>query len=221
VTAERAAREKAEQQARLAATGQLAAGIAHDFNNILSVVLTHAGLLRHDAALPDDARLKLRAIADQARRGARLVRQVLDFARGAPTRRQRVDLAACVRQTVSLLERTIPRASSSAPRCRRATGWPRRIRSRSSRWWPNLALNARDAMPGGGRLRIELSRRPLKESETPAGCGHDAWRMGRALGGGHRLRHVPRRAAPHLRAVLFHQDRERNGARAWRRSTAS
>src|SRR5207245_4183619 len=79
-----------------------------DFNNTLSVALTHAGLLRNDPALPDDVRVKLRAIADQARRGARLVRQVLDFARRAPTRRERVDLAACVRQTANLLEGTFP-----------------------------------------------------------------------------------------------------------------
>ena len=171
VTAERAAREKAEQQTRLAATGQLAAGIAHDFNNILSVVLTHAGLLRNDPALPDDVRVKLRAIADQARRGARLVRQVLDFARGAPTRRKRVDLAACVRQTVNLLERTIPESvvigTALPPGDWVAEADPVQVEQVVA----NLALNARDAMPGGGRLRIELSRRPLKESEPPPVAG--------------------------------------------------
>ena len=171
VTAERTAREKAEQQARLAATGQLAAGIAHDFNNTLAVVLTHAGLLRNDPALPDDARVKLRAIADQARRGARLVRQVLDFARRTPTHRQRVDLAACVRQTVNLLERTIPEnvvIGTALP----AGEWVAEVDPvQVEQVVVNLALNARDAMPGGGRLRIELSRRTLNGGGPPPIAG--------------------------------------------------
>jgi len=171
VTGERAARERAEQQVRLAATGQLAAGIAHDFNNILSVVLTHAQLLRNDPTLPDDVRVKLRAIADQARRGGQLVRQVLDFSHRTPTRRQRVDLAACVRQTVNLLERTIPEniviGTALAPGECVADVDPVRVEQVVA----NLAFNARDAMPGGGRLRIELSRRTLKEGERPPLAG--------------------------------------------------
>src|SRR5207253_2186116 len=171
VTGERAARERAEQQVRLAATGQLAAGIAHDFNNILSVVLTHAQLLRNDPTLPDDARVKLRAIADQARRGGQLVRQVLDFARRTPTHRQRVDLAACVRQTVNLLERTIPEnvvIGTALP----AGEWVAEVDPvQVEQVVVNLALNARDAMPGGGRLRIELSRRTLNGGEPPPIAG--------------------------------------------------
>jgi len=170
VTAECAARERAEQQARLAATGQLAAGIAHDFNNVLSVVLAHADLLRKDHTLRDDVRVKLRGIADQARRGGRLVRQVLDFARRAPTRRQRVDLAACVRETMDLLERTIPEnvvVSTALPTECLAEVDPVQVEQVVA----NLALNARDAMPGGGRLRIELSRRTLKEGEPPPVAG--------------------------------------------------
>ena len=170
VTAECAARERAEQQARLAATGQLAAGIAHDFNNVLSVVLAHADLLRKDHTLRDDVRVKLRGIADQARRGGRLVRQILDFARRAPTRRQRVDLAACVRQTMDLLERTIPEnvvVSTALPTECLAEVDPVQVEQVVA----NLALNAGDAMPGGGRLRIELSRRTLKEGEPPPVAG--------------------------------------------------
>ena len=170
VTAECAARERAEQQARLAATGQLAAGIAHDFNNVLSVVLAHADLLRKDHTLRDDVRVKLRGIADQARRGGRLVRQVLDFARRAPTRRQRVDLAACVRETMDLLERTIPEnvvVSTALPTECLAEVDPVQVEQVVA----NLVLNAGDAMPGGGRLRIELSRRTLKEGEPPPVAG--------------------------------------------------
>jgi PAS domain S-box-containing protein len=166
VSAERAARESAERQARLAATGQLAAGIAHDFNNILSVVLAHAGLLRNDPRLPDDVQAKLRAIAHQVRRGGRLVRQVLDFARRAPTRRQRIDLAACVRRIVHLLEQIFPEnivvSTALAGECT-AEADPVQIEQLVA----NLALNARDAMRGGGRLRIELCRRALKDGEAP------------------------------------------------------
>jgi two-component system cell cycle sensor histidine kinase/response regulator CckA len=177
VTAGRAARESAERQARLAATGQLAAGIAHDFNNILSVVLSHAGLLRNDPRLPEDVQLKLRAIADQARRGGRLVRHVLDFARRAPTRRQQIDLAACVRRIVHLLEQTFPeniviRSALATGECV-AEADPVQVEQVVA----NLALNARDAMRGGGRLRIGLSRRALKEGEAPpvAGMSPGEW----------------------------------------------
>jgi len=129
------------------------------------VVLAHADLLRKDPALSDDVRVKLRGIADQARRGGRLVRQVMGFARSAPTRRQRIDLAACVRQTLDLLERTLPEnvlISTALPTDECVVDAdPVQVEQVVT----NLALNARDAMPAGGRLRIELSRNTLTGGE--------------------------------------------------------
>jgi two-component system cell cycle sensor histidine kinase/response regulator CckA len=81
VTAERKAQQQTEQQERLAAVGQLAAGIAHDFNNLLTVVLGYADLLQASADLPESVKDNLAIVGEQSRRGAHLVRQILDFSR--------------------------------------------------------------------------------------------------------------------------------------------
>jgi signal transduction histidine kinase/HAMP domain-containing protein len=158
VTREREAQKSAHQQARLAAVGQLAAGIAHDFNNILMTVINSAELAqrRRDDTAFVTARLEI--IADQGQRAAALVRQILDFSRQSPPKLQPVDLGALVQQTVGLLERTLPETirivQDVPPAPLGISADPNQL----SQVLTNLAVNARDAMAGGGELTFRVTR---------------------------------------------------------------
>jgi signal transduction histidine kinase/ActR/RegA family two-component response regulator len=167
VTAEREAKRRLEEQDRLAATGQLAAGMAHDFNNLLSVVIGFADLLRASSSLPEDVRSKLSAIAEHGRRGSRLIRQILDFSRRSVTEPQPVDVRTFLADVASLLERTLP--ENVALHLALAEGEQRVLAdpTQLQHLVTNLALNARDAMPRGGHLRLELARSRVVAGGVP------------------------------------------------------
>jgi PAS domain S-box-containing protein len=158
VTAEREAKQRLEEQDRLAATGQLAAGMAHDFNNLLSVVIGFADLLQASGSLPDDARSKLASIAEHGRRGSRLIRQILDFSRRSVTEPQPVDLVSFLTEVASLLERTLPENVALHLDLPEGDHRVHADPTQLQRLVANLALNARDAMPRGGHLLLQLSR---------------------------------------------------------------
>jgi signal transduction histidine kinase len=153
VTADREAQRVAQQQGRLVAVGQLAAGIAHDFNNILMTIINSAELARRRAHDLEFVDRRLETIASQGERAAALVRQILDFSRQTSPQLQPIDLGQLVRETASLLERTLPEtiriATEIRPGVRHAvSGDPNQL----SQVITNLAVNARDAMPLGGAL---------------------------------------------------------------------
>jgi len=108
VTQQREIQEKAGQQDRLAAVGQLAAGIAHDFNNMLTVMMGSAQILEMKPDIPDYAKEDLKSIFSQGQRAAQLIRQVLDFSRKTVAQKQRVNLIPFLKETVELLERALP-----------------------------------------------------------------------------------------------------------------
>ncbi len=165
VTEEREARQRALQGERLAAVGQLAAGIAHDFNNILAVIALQARLA---LAAPDraaDVRARLATISGQAQRAADLVKQILDFGRQAVLERRPVALRPFLAEQIALLARTLPESialelAGADDDCT-VSADPTRLQQVVL----NLALNARDAMPAGGRLRFALERVPALPSD--------------------------------------------------------
>lgn len=168
VTAEREVQRTLEQQGRLAAVGQLAAGIAHDFNNILTVVIGIAERLKIDSQFPSAIRSKLDLIAQQGRRASHLIRQILDFSRRSIiAERQRVDLVPFLKEIVKLLERAIPEhvelTTELPPGDYLVYADPTQLQQVLT----NLALNARDAMPNGGQLRIAFSRLTLASGDYP------------------------------------------------------
>jgi PAS domain S-box-containing protein len=142
------------EMARLEAVGQLAGGIAHDFNNILAAMSGYAELLRQDMASDDPGRGDLDEIQRAGARGARLVRQLLLFSRRQASSAEALDLRALVDDLVPMLQRLIGAEVSIdiVPECDRCLIWadPTQIEQVIM----NLALNARDAMAGGGRLTI-------------------------------------------------------------------
>ena len=146
---------------KMQAIGQLTGGIAHDFNNLLQVILGNLEFVR--AKLDGDARLQQRIerAAWAAQRGATLTGQLLAFARKQPLAPTAVDLAATMPDLVPLLRRTL--GEHIEVRYVETAGlWPAMADpAQLESAVLNLALNARDAMPGGGRLTIELGNKVL------------------------------------------------------------
>jgi len=162
VTRARQIREQAEQQERLATVGQLAAGIAHDFNNILNVILLHAQMASIQPGSSNDQRQRMKVIVDEAHNASNLIRQILDFSRQSLLQRQPVDLASLLAEQVQLLERAFPETitmeltpdTELAGNAYQVDADPTRLRQVLM----NLAINARDAMPEGGKISFKLER---------------------------------------------------------------
>ncbi len=151
------------QAQKMEAIGTLAGGIAHDFNNLLQVVQGYTDLLLLRKSKEDPDYDKLRTMRGAAQRGRDLVQQILAFSRKVETKPRPVDLNNELRQTELLLQRTIEKMISIEM-------------DLAGNLWPisadpvhieqillNLAVNAKHAMPQGGRLMIETKNIKLDE----------------------------------------------------------
>ncbi|HVZ10143.1 CHASE3 domain-containing protein [Rhodopila sp.] len=148
---------------KMQAIGQLTGGIAHDFNNLLTVILGNLQLVvtRSDPDNPHLSRLE-RAIW-AAQRGATLTSQLLAFARKQPLAPKPFDMSAVVAGIVPLLRRTLGE-NIEIRLVEHASLWPALAdATQLENALLNLALNARDAMPDGGRLTLELANKVLDE----------------------------------------------------------
>lgn len=164
-------REALSQAQKMEAVGRLTGGIAHDFNNLLMAVMGSLELAQK--RLPDDPQLirLIRNAAEGARRGATLTQRMLMFARRREISREVVDVAALVHGMEELLIRAL------GPDIRLSIDLPQRLPTVESdpaqleSALMNLVVNARDAMPGGGRITV--SARPERQasavSDLPAG----------------------------------------------------
>jgi signal transduction histidine kinase/DNA-binding response OmpR family regulator len=170
VTAERAVKERVQQQERLAAVGQLAAGIAHDFNNILTSMIGFAELARIDPQVPPAVGEDLQRIIQQGQRAAALIRQVLDFSRQSVTEKRPIEFASVLKETIKLLERTIPEAIQFnleiEPNSHDAYTFNGDL-NQIQQVLANLAINARDAMPTGGMILFRLTSLKVKPGQRP------------------------------------------------------
>src|SRR6184192_1241387 len=139
------------------AVGRLAGGIAHDFNNLLTVITSYGDLLLEDLAPGDSRRDDVDQIRKAAEGAAALTRQLLAFSRQQVLEPKVVDLRAVLAGTEKLLRRLIGAdvhlATSLAPDLGAVKADPGQLEQIII----NLAVNARDAMPGGGRLTIEAA----------------------------------------------------------------
>jgi PAS domain S-box-containing protein len=156
VTQERDIRLRVQRQERLAAVGQLAAGIAHDFNNIMAVIILYSQLLSRNVEIQPKDQEKLNTIEKQARRATDLIQQILDFSRQSILERKPLDLLPFMKEVIKLLERTL----SEDIRIELLYGDDHYLiqadPSRIQQVLMNLAINARDAMPHGGKLSIRM-----------------------------------------------------------------
>lgn len=154
----KATQQQVLQQERLAAVGQLAAGIAHDFNNLLTSVIGSAELLQLNPDIAESAREDLARIVQQGQRGAHLVRQILDFARKTIRQPQSLDLVPLVKEATRFLARTVSENIHILLEVEADKLLIKGDPTQLQQMLTNLAVNARDAMPTGGTLRICLSR---------------------------------------------------------------
>jgi len=147
---------------RLESIGTLAAGIAHDLNNVLAPVLMAAEILR-DSVGTDSGRQLLATLEASAQRGAALVRQLLSVARGSEARRTEVDIGAVIDDVDRLLRQTLPATISLQVR-HLGEPWPVNAdATQLGQVFMNLCVNARDAMPAGGRIEIVTENVVLDE----------------------------------------------------------
>jgi len=168
MTQQREAERRAQQQERLAAVGQLAAGIAHDFNNIMAVIALYAGMLAQTPDLPAKAYERLQTVKEQAQRATDLIQQILDFSRRAVLERRPMDLLPFLKEQARLLERTLPESIKVELVYGKDEYTVNADPTRMQQAIMNLAVNARDAMPEGGRLRIGLERARFEDAkQTP------------------------------------------------------
>jgi two-component system cell cycle sensor histidine kinase/response regulator CckA len=158
---------KAEAQLRhsqkMEAIGQLAGGIAHDFNNLMTVVLGYSELLRSSIALTPDAAEGLNAIEHSAQRAADLSRQLLAIGRRQVLKLEVLDLNAVLRDMAGMLARVIGEDVELRVVCSEALPPVRADRGQLEQVVLNLATNARDAMPAGGRLEMRTRRAHVDE----------------------------------------------------------
>jgi len=167
--AQRKAEEAQRQSQKLEAVGLLAGGIAHDFNNLLVGILGYAELLRDEAPPGSLEEEGARTITQAATRAAELTRQLLAFARLGPRREAEVDLHAIVREVAALLGRTLDKSIRIETLLLAEPSTARGDPGQLQQVILNLAVNARDAMPSGGTLRLESAVRDLGPGESPRG----------------------------------------------------
>jgi signal transduction histidine kinase/CheY-like chemotaxis protein len=142
------------QAQRMEAIGQLTGGIAHDFNNLLTVVSGNAALL-HDKAPDDVTARRASAIIRAAEQGVRLTRQLLAFSRRQTLRPEAVDLRQRTHEIAEMLSRSLREDIEVAVEIPEHL-WPVMVDPAEFELaLLNLGVNARDAMPNGGRFRVE------------------------------------------------------------------
>ena len=165
---ERALLERQLRQAqKLEAIGQLAAGVAHDFNNILTVIQGHAGLLQHKFSSDSLENRSLEQIGHAATRAATLIRQLLMFTRKQVMQFKTVDLNDLLRNVIKMLGRLVGELVEIEFQPQDPLPAVFADASMIEQIAMNLAVNARDAMPNGGRLTIKTSLQEIHRTPTP------------------------------------------------------
>jgi PAS domain S-box-containing protein len=158
VTAHKRVEEQLRHSQKMEAMGKVVGGVAHDFNNLLTVINGYCDLLLLRLAREDPARDLVREIAKAGQRASALTHQLLAFSRKQVLRPQVLDLNALIRESEKMFRRLIGEnidlTSSLAP----GLGGVRADPGQVEQVLLNLVVNARDAMPQGGRLTVETRK---------------------------------------------------------------
>jgi PAS domain S-box-containing protein len=157
VTEQRHLEEQFRQAQKMEAVGQLAGGIAHDFNNLLTAILGNTQLLLRDLPPGDASRADVEEIRKASERAAGLTRQLLAYSRRQLLQPEVLDLNVVVADMDRMLRRLIGEHIALAAVLAPGLGRVRADPSQIEQVIVNLVVNARDAMPDGGRLTIETA----------------------------------------------------------------
>jgi PAS domain S-box-containing protein len=164
---ERKRLESAFRQAqKLDAVGQLAGGVAHDFNNILAAILLQLGMLSMRTDLDPSTKQALQELDEEARRAASLTRQLLMFSRRSVLQVKALDLNEVVRNLLKMLNRLIGEHNKLEAELQSPLLQVEADAGMLEQVVMNLVVNARDAMPRGGRILIATSMASLTEVEA-------------------------------------------------------
>jgi two-component system, cell cycle sensor histidine kinase and response regulator CckA len=167
---------------RMETVGQLAGGIAHEFNNILTAIIGFGTLLAERVSTDEAASSQVREILSGAERASTLTRDLLAFSRRQVLRPEPVDLGELVPNLARMLKGVMGSSIELRVRCGERLPCILADRSQLEQAITNLAINARDAMPGGGQLIIELDEVILDEAYCET--------------------HVSAKPGPHLRLTI-------------------
>jgi PAS domain S-box-containing protein len=164
LTEKQAAEAQLRHAQKMDAVGQLTGGVAHDFNNILTVITGTIGILEEAVADQPQLAAIAKLIDEAAERGANLTKHLLAFARKQPLQPVEVDVNALVLEAAKLLHPTLGEHIEITPLLAEdawsALADPNQLATAVL----NLAINARDAMPNGGKLALETNNVYLDES---------------------------------------------------------
>jgi PAS domain S-box-containing protein len=151
---------------RLESLGTLASGIAHDLNNILTPILTGTQLLpRKLPDLDEQNRFILKMLEDNSKRGAELVKQITSFARGAEGDRVFMQIRHLIKEITRIVKSTFPEGIEFSTKIPTNNLWTVEAQpTQIHQILMNLCINARDAMPDGGKLSIAAENRYIDET---------------------------------------------------------
>ncbi len=153
---------------RMEGIGALAGGIAHDLNNVLTPILIATELLQDTVGGPEGRRL-LETLRGSAQRGAELVRQILSFARGTGETVADLQLRHLIHEHEKILRETLPRSIKLEISVPKGLWLVKGNATKLSQVLMNLSLNARDAMPNGGEIRLCARNVKLDSAAVPSG----------------------------------------------------
>ncbi|HVR17175.1 MAG TPA: PAS domain S-box protein, partial [Candidatus Limnocylindrales bacterium] len=165
--------EQLRQAQKMESIGTLAGGIAHDFNNILNIVKGYAALIGHHPAADSAIAESVSIIDESIERGAAVVRQLLTLGRKTEPRLVSTDVNEVVAALANLLKQTLPKTVDVIYECRplpAVLADPNQI----SQALLNLSVNARDAMPNGGKLRLRTTVAAGGKLPNPTNLGAQA-----------------------------------------------
>lgn len=195
------------QAQKMEAVGQLTGGIAHDFNNLLTAVIGNLELLRMSGNLAREEGELLSEALTASERGADLIRRLLAFSRRQQLRPRPLQLPDLLGELEQLLQRTLGEAVVLELEVPADIWQPLADGNQLQSAVLNLALNARDAMPGGGILYIRALNRRLDSSEVELPAGDYVEIQVADNGSG-----IAERDLPHVFEPFFSTKREGNGS---------
>ena len=181
VTRERRLERELHRAQRLELMGRLASGVVHDFNNLLSVVFSLTDLARGHLPLDHPVHADLRRINEASEQAAGLATQLLALSKQRPTPPRRVDVNLVSRRTLELLQATLPSPITLEVDLSLGELPILADETQVQQVLMNLSLNARDAMPSGGTLRVQTFLRDgevcLVVADTGEGMSEDVRRQ--------------------------------------------
>ena len=178
----KALRAAAQRSARMEALGSLTAGVAHDFNNLLTVLVGNLYLIGEELREQPRVFEKLKAARDAGKRGTELIKQLMTFARREELDVGTIDPSKVIADLLPLLRRALGVRITLETTLQENVGAVRASVAQLESAVVNLAVNARDAIEGKGRISIEVAAADVSDQEAPL----------RGLARGGRLRHRQR-----------------------------